>query len=69
MLRVVWSSYRWATCDENDDEEKKTVVYTYDIYVYVKLCIFHDLNIPTIVSPHMRTLVNTTRFIHIYILG
>ena len=24
MLRVVWSSYRWATCDENDDEEKKT---------------------------------------------
>jgi len=33
--------------------------------VYVKLCIFHDLNIPTIVSPHMRTLVNTTRFIYI----
>ena len=24
MLRVVWSSYRWATCDENDDEEKET---------------------------------------------
>ena len=24
MLRVVRSSYRWATCDENDNEEKKT---------------------------------------------
>ena len=24
MLRVVWSSYRWVICDENDDEEKKT---------------------------------------------
>ena len=24
MLRVVWSSYRWNTCDENNDEEKET---------------------------------------------
>jgi len=24
VLRVVWSSYRWATCDENDDEENET---------------------------------------------
>jgi len=24
QLRVVWSSYRWAICDENDDEERET---------------------------------------------